>query len=120
MLRIPCPKCHKISYTPNVESFYLCNYCGSKFSGKYGPDRRRESRIGKVIPFVLSYQGHDFKADTSDFSEKGIGVKISGKPSITIGDILTLNIENLSMKAKVMWIERVSDGALAGLQKDYQ
>jgi len=117
MLRIPCPKCRKTSYTPAVEAFYSCNYCGFKFSGKYGPDRRREYRVGKVIPFVLSYQGQNFEADTSDFSEKGIGVKISGKPSIIIGDILTLTINNLSMEAKVMWIKRLSDGALVGLQK---
>ena len=117
MLRIPCPKCRKTSYTPDIESFYLCNYCGFKFSGKYGPDRRKESRVGKVIPFVFSYQGRDFEADTLDLSEDGLGVKISGKPSIIIGDILTVAINNLSTEAKVMWIKRLSDGALAGLQK---
>ena len=119
MLRIPCPKCRKASYTADVESFYSCSYCGFKFSGKHGPDRRRESRAVEVIPLVLSYQDQDFKASTADISEKGIGIKISGKPSILIGDVLTLAISNVSMTAKVMWMKRLSDGDLAGLQKVY-
>ncbi len=117
MLRITCPKCRKSSYTPDVESFYSCNYCGFRFSGKYGPDRRREARVGKVIPFVLSYQNQDFEASTLDFSEKGMGIKISGKPSIITGDVLDLAIGNLSLTAKVMWIIGLSAGAVAGLEK---
>lgn len=117
MLRIPCPKCRKTSYTADVESFHSCNYCGFKFSGKYGSERRQESRVGKIIPLVFSYQGQDCEASTSDISEKGIGIKISGKPSIIIGDVLNLTISDLSMAAKVMWIKNLSNGALAGLQK---
>jgi hypothetical protein len=100
-----------------VESFYSCNYCGFRFSGKYGPDRRREARVGKVIPFVLSYQNQDFEASTLDFSEKGMGIKISGKPSIITGDVLDLAVGNLSLTAKVMWIRGLSAGAVAGLEK---
>ena len=117
MLRIPCPKCRKTSYTSDVESFYSCNYCGFRFSGKYGPDRRRESRAGKVIPFVLSYEDQDFEASTSDISERGICIKISGKPPMIIGDVLNLVISGLPTAAKVMWIKKLSDGALAGLQR---
>jgi hypothetical protein len=119
MLRIPCPKCRKTSYTSDVESFYSCNYCGFKFSGKHGPDRRQESRIEKVIPLILSYQDQDFEVSTSDISEKGIGIKISGGPSIIIGDVLNLSSSDLSMAAKVMWLKKLSNGAVAGLQKIY-
>jgi len=115
MLRIPCPKCHKTSYTSDVESFCSCTYCGFIFSGKYGPDRRQESRIEKLIPFVLSYQDRDFEARTSDLSEKGVGINIFGEPPITIGDVLSFTIGDLSLKAKVMWVKKLSDGALAGL-----
>jgi hypothetical protein len=87
------------------------------FSGKHGPDRRRESRMVEVIPLVFSYRDHDFMASTLDMSEKGIGIKISGKSSVLIGDILTITIRNVSMAAKVMWMRRLSDGDLAGLQK---
>lgn len=117
MLRIPCPKCHKISYTANVESFYSCNYCGFIFSGKYGPDRRRESRTEKVIPFAFSYQDRDFEARTFDLSEKGVGIKISGELPITIGDVVNLTIGDLSLMAKIMWVKKLSGGALAGLQR---
>jgi hypothetical protein len=119
MLRIPCPKCRKTSYTSDVESFYSCNYCGFKFSGKFGPDRRRETRVEKVISLVLSCQDQDFEARTSDISEKGIGIKISGRPSIITGDVLNLTVSDLSMAAKVMWIKKLSDGVIAGLQKIY-
>jgi len=117
MLRITCPKCRKTSYTPDVESFYSCNYCGFRFSGKHGPDRRRETRVRKVIPFVLSYQNQDFEASTLDFSEKGMGIKISGKPSIATGDVLNLAVGTLSLLAKVMWTRGLPDGAVAGLEK---
>jgi hypothetical protein len=117
MLRIPCPKCHKTSYTSDVESFYSCNHCGFIFSGKYGPDRRRESRIEKVISLVFSYQDRDFEAHTFDLSEKGVGIKISGEPPMTIGDVLSFIIGDLSIMAKVKWVKRLSDGALAGLQR---
>ncbi len=117
MLRIPCPKCRKTSYTSDVESFYSCNYCGFKFSGKFGPDRRRESRIEKVTPLILSCQDQDIKASIADISERGVQIKISGKPSIIIGDVLNLTVSDHSMAAKVMWIKKLSDGAIAGLQK---
>jgi uncharacterized Zn finger protein (UPF0148 family) len=71
MLRIPCPKCGKNLYTLDVESFYPCPYCGSVFSGKYGPERRREIRNQKEIPFLLSYKGRNFKASALDFSKRG-------------------------------------------------
>jgi hypothetical protein len=117
MLRITCPKCRKTSYTPDVESFYSCNYCGFRFSGKHGPDRRREIRVRKVIPFVLSYQNQDFEASTLDFSEKGMGIKITGKPSIAAGDVLNLAVGNLSLLTRVMWTRGLPDGAVAGLEK---
>jgi len=69
------------------------------------------------MPFVLSYQDQDFEASTLDFSEKGIGIKISGKPSIATGNVLNLAVGNLSLTAKVMWIRGLPDGAVAGLEK---
>ncbi len=117
MLRITCPKCRKTSYTPDVESFYPCTYCGFKFSGKYGPDRRRESRLGKRIPFVFSYRDKDFEASTSDLSETGVGIKISGSPTIKTGDVLNLAISDITMVAKVMWTSRLSRGTMAGFQR---
>jgi len=117
MLRIPCPKCHKISYTSDVESFRLCPYCGSVFSGKYGPERRRGERVKQEIPFSFFYQGKNLKASTVDISEKGLGIKIYDDPPIAIGDILNPPVGDLSIAAKVMWIKKLPDIAFAGLQR---
>ena len=117
MLRIPCPKCRKNVYSPDVDSFCSCPYCGSKFSGKYGPDKRSESRTLKEIPFQISYQGQNFEASTYDFSEKGVGIKILGKVPIGKGDVLNLQLGNPSIVGKVVWINKTSDQALAGLQR---
>jgi len=117
MLRIPCPKCRKTSYTSDVESFRPCPYCGHIFSGKYGPDKRCETRIEQKIPFTLSYKGHEFEATTVDFSEKGLGIKIFAEAPIAMGDILNPTIEDLPILAKVVWVKNLPDQALAGLQR---
>lgn len=117
MLRIPCPKCKESSYISDVETFKACPVCGFVFSGKYGPDRRTESRVEKEIPFTLYYRGQDFEANTLDLSEKGIGIKIYGKPTVSTGDILNLTVGNTHITAKVTWIKRVNNTSLAGLSK---
>ncbi|MGB9715673.1 MAG: PilZ domain-containing protein [Thermodesulfovibrionales bacterium] len=117
MLRIPCPKCKDISYTSDVESFKPCPVCGFIFSGKYGPDRRTELRVEREVPFIFSFRGQDFKANTIDFSEKGIGIKIHGKTSVTIGDVLSFTVEDRKITAKVTWVKRVNDNSLAGLSR---
>jgi hypothetical protein len=117
MLRIPCPKCHKVSYTTGVESFNSCTYCGFVFSGKFGPDKRSEPRVEQEIPFALSYQGQNFEASTADLSEKGVGIRIMGEPPIAVGDVLNLTIGNYSIAAKVMWVKKLPDKALAGLSR---
>jgi ribosomal protein S27AE len=117
MLRIPCPKCKESSYTADVESFNSCPRCGFIFSGKHGPDRRSESRTEKEISFVFSYKGNDFEARTNDFSEKGVGLKIVGKPPVVEGDVLTLSLGDLYIIAKVTWVRRLTDKSFAGLAK---
>jgi hypothetical protein len=117
MLRIPCPKCGESSYTPDVESFNLCFYCGCVFSGKYGYDRRRESRIEREIPFVFSYRGQNLEARTFDFSERGVGVKIVGELPVTKGDVLNLTIGDLYITAMVMWVKKITRKSLAGLAR---
>src|SRR4030043_89620 len=88
MLRLICPKCQKDSYSAGVESFNPCPYCGTKFSGTYGLYTRCEERIKHEIPFVFPYQGGHLEATTVDFSERGLGIKILGEPSIVTGDTI--------------------------------
>ena len=117
MLRLPCPKCRKASYTPDVESFNACPYCGLVFSGKYGSDRRRETRIEREIPFSLSCKGRDFEASTTDLSEGGVGIRIFGDPLLEIGDTVKVTIRDLSIVARVMWVKKLPDRAWAGLAR---
>jgi rubredoxin len=117
MLRLICPKCKKDSYSAGVESFSGCPYCGFIFSGKYGDDRRREERIKQETPFAFSCQEQNFEANTIDFSERGVGIKILGEPSIATGDIINLSIGDFQIRAKVMWVKKMSDKSLAGLKR---
>lgn len=117
MLRIPCPKCKKSTYTSNVEPFLKCPYCGFTHSGKFGPDRRREPRTEREVSFILSYMGRNFEASTFDFSIGGVGIKVFGEPHLATDDVLDLIIDDLYIVAKVMWVKRFPDKALAGLLK---
>ncbi len=117
MLRLICPKCRKDSYSAAVESFNPCPYCGTVFSGTYGLYTRCEERIKQEIPFVFPYQRGHLEATTVDFSEKGLGIKILGEPSIVTGDTIDLTIGDLRIMAKVMWVKKLSDKSLAGLRR---
>jgi len=118
MLRIPCPKCGKNSYTTDVESFNPCPYCGSLFSGKYGFEKRRETRVEKEIPFVFSYQGQSYDAVTSDFSEGGVGIQVFGEsPIASTDDVLSLTIGERRITAKIVWVKKLPNKSLAGLHR---
>jgi ribosomal protein S27E len=117
MLRIPCPKCGTYVFISDAGSFIPCPQCGAIFSGKHGPDKRKEPRIPKKINFSLSLDGRTYKASTSDLSAGGVGIKVFGRPPLARGEILTLPIGRPIMQAKVMWVKRLPDQSLAGLQK---
>lgn len=116
MIRIVCPSCNKDSYTSSVETFRPCPYCGNPFSGKYGTEKRFEQRIQKTIPFTFSYKGDNIPAITRNLSENGIGIKISGKPSIPAGDAINLKIGKSNAKAHIIWISYNNDSSKAGLR----
>jgi hypothetical protein len=117
MLKIFCPKCRKSTYTPDVESFNSCPHCGFVFSGKHGSDRRREPRVERQIPFDFSHEERNFKASTIDLSDRGVGIEVYGEVSIEEGDILTLTIEDTTIRAKIMWVAKLPNKARAGLEK---
>lgn len=83
----------------------------------YAPDRRREHRVKNEIPFDFSYQERHFAANTIDLSEKGLCIKISGDISVDAGSALDLSIGDLRLKAKAVWMKRLPDKFLIGLQK---
>lgn len=117
MFTLTCPMCRKNSYSSDEESFHVCPYCGFKFSGKYGPDRRCEERVKQETGFIFSCQEQHFEASTIDFSEKGLSIKIFGDPPVTVGDTIDLSIRYLQIKAKVMWVNKLHNKPMVGLQK---
>lgn len=66
---------------------------------------------------MVSFKGRNFKGRTVDLSSTGLGVKILGKPPVAEGDVLALAIADTSMSAKVMWVKKLPDKSLAGLQR---
>jgi hypothetical protein len=119
MLRVPCPNCREISYTPNVESFFPCPYCGFIFSGKFGQERRRELRLPQEIPFIFSYQGQVFSAQTIDISPQGVSIEISGSVPIEKQETLDLTIQNLTiLYARVTWVKKMGPKSQIGLEKN--
>lgn len=117
MFTFTCPRCQKNSYSADEESFQPCPYCGFKFSGKYGYDRRCEERVKQEISFDFPYQEQHFEASTMDFSEKGLSVKIFGEPPVTAGDTIGLSIGDLPIKARVMWVNKLYNKSMVGLQR---
>jgi len=117
MLRIPCPKCGKTFFAPDVETFQPCLHCGFIFSGKYGPEKRREKRTPRKISFSFSFQDRTFEASTLDVSENGVGIQLLPHPPISKGAILNLPIWDPPADAQIMWMRDLSDKSLVGLQK---
>jgi hypothetical protein len=117
MLRLICPGCRKDSYSSEVELYNICPYCGIKFSGRHGLDKRLEQRIPQDLPVVLSHQGMEFRATTCDISEKGIGICLHDSASVMPGDVLDLTIGNTQVRAKIMWIKKLPNKSFAGLGK---
>lgn len=113
ILRLTCPGCKKDSYSASVEAFKPCPYCGILFSGKYGTEKRKVRRLKKEIPFIFSYNGQHLEANTLDISEKGLSIKIFGKPSLPVGDIMELNVKDFIVKAQVMWVFNNPDTSMA-------
>jgi len=117
MLRLICPGCKKDSYSSEVELFNICPYCGIKFSGRHGLDKRLEKRTPQDMPVVLSYQGMELQATACDISERGVGIRLQNSASVMPGDELDLTIGNTQVRAKIMWVKKLPNQSFAGLGK---
>jgi hypothetical protein len=103
ILRLACPACRKDSYSVSAEAFRPCPYCGLLFSGRYGSERRRDDRVAMEMPLFFSYKGRRLIGSTLNFSGKGLSVKISGEPSLPVGDTVELSIGDSLLKAQILW-----------------
>jgi hypothetical protein len=115
MLEQLCPNCRKNSYSSDEYSFLPCPYCGVRFSRICGYDRRHAERVKKETSAVLNYQGQHLEAESIDFSKEGLGIKIFAKTSVALGETIELSSSDLQIKAKIMWVNELSDKSLVGL-----
>lgn len=64
------------------------------------------------------YQGRQIDGCTLDVSHDGLCVKLTGSPSLPVGDTLDFTLNNANLKAQVMWSgsESETSSALNGLR----
>ena len=117
MFTLSCPKCQMRSYSSDEISFSPCPYCGFIFSRRYGSDRRQKERIKEEKPIGFSYREQYFEASTMDFSEEGLSINIFGEPPVAVGDTLDLTVGDHQIRAKAMWINKLPNKFMVGLQK---
>jgi hypothetical protein len=115
MLRINCPHCGQYSYTAAVESFLPCNFCGKIFSGKHGPEKRKEPREKRQTLFYFIWRGRPVKAQTFDCSEQGLGIEVFKPLPLTVGQTLNFTMEEVPRKGKVTWVNIFPQKVVAGL-----
>lgn len=116
MIEHLCPKCGKISYSAAEYCFSPCPYCGTIFNGKYGSDRRCEERHRKEMTVVLHCQGRKLGARSTDFSKEGMGIKVIGEIPLDMGETVEISTSDLHMRGKVMWVNKMPNISLVGLQ----
>jgi predicted nucleic acid-binding Zn-ribbon protein len=117
MLKHLCPKCGKNSFSADENYFSACPYCGVRFSGRYGSDRRHAERWKKETSCVLNCQGRNLETESINFSEEGLGIKIFAKSPVAVGETIELSTSDLKIKAKIMWVNELADKSLVGLQR---
>lgn len=117
MLKHLCPECGKNSYSADENCFLPCPHCGVRFSGRYGSDRRNAERIKKEAPCVLHCKGQHLDAESTDISHDGLGIAISAKIPVAVGETIELTRRDLRIKAKIMWVNELPEKCLIGLQR---
>jgi hypothetical protein len=77
---------------------------------------RKELRANKEIPFSFIYNKRKLKAETVNISKHGLSIRINEKISLPVGNIVNLQINDKSEKAKVIWVDGHShpSGTMAG------
>jgi hypothetical protein len=117
MFKHLCPKCRKNSFSADEYYFSACPYCGVRFSGRYGSDRRHAQRVKQETSCVLNCQGQNLEAESIDFSKEGLGIKIFAKTPVAVGETIEVSTSDLRIKAKIVWVNELADKSLVGLQR---
>jgi len=59
--------------------------------------------VKKEIPLTFVHQGRQIDACTLDVSDHGLCVKLSGGPSLPVGDTVDVSLNEAHLKAQVVW-----------------
>ena len=116
ILRLICPECKKDSYSASAEAFKPCPYCGIVFSGRFGREKRNESRSSAQFNIGFSYKGENVDASTVNISRTGLSIKVTGGPDLPVGDIMDLKVSDADLKARIMWVVDAPSSLLTGLK----
>jgi hypothetical protein len=68
-------------------------------------DTRSEERAKKEIPFSFIYNKGKLKAETVNISKHGLSILINEEISLPVGNIVNLQANDRSEKAKVIWVD---------------
>lgn len=81
-------------------------------------ERRKEGRIAKELPCVLTCAGQEIEAKTVNCSRHGVGLRIPGTIEMPIGGVLKMSTGEHAVEAQVKWVDSrtVADVTLAGLE----
>lgn len=116
MIRIPCPRCGKFSYTEIIESSITCGECGTDYSSFPGRVCRKEPRKPANIPFRMQSNGQDLRGKILNLSTTGVGVKIFKRCSTKEEDCELITKDGIIF-AKNVWCRQYPDFSLMGLKK---
>jgi hypothetical protein len=68
-------------------------------------ENRREVRTSKEIPFPFIFNKRKLKAETVNISNHGLSIRINENISLQAGNIVSLQTNDKSQKATLMWVD---------------
>ena len=81
-------------------------------SRRYETEKRNELRLVKKIPCTLNFGKKRMRAEIFNCSKNGIGLRISDRFQLPVGDTLRLRVKDSDLKAQVKWIDHKSDSSM--------
>ncbi len=117
MNKLKCPRCENPFFTASHELHMPCPYCGYVVMAS-DSDRRTEGRNAAQRLCEILKGEVRVPVKTVDFSETGIGIKMTGYLPFDTNDTVDILVKELDIKkkARVMWTKKFYGISRAGLQ----
>lgn len=117
MNKLKCPECKNPFFTAAYELQMPCPYCGHVvMAGE--TNRRNEVRSAEQRFCEILKGGVRVPVKSVDFSETGIGIKMTGYLPFDANDTVEIVVQELDIekKALVMWTKKFYGISRAGLR----